>query len=132
MVHDDYESKRHKIFDPVPMSQEPSCGSGMKRSNFDSLRRAHAESEKGMKMRWGMVDDCYALLVVAWWHPRGGAEYRLPPSYSFELYQHAYEVWHELHQCEMIVQSTWNSEIGLVTYLVGWYLSRNWPVRHVA
>ena len=53
----------------------------MKRYNFDFLRRTNAESEKDRTMRWGMAGDCYAMLVVAWWHPRGGAEYRLPPSY---------------------------------------------------
>ena len=50
-ARDDYESNRHKISDdPVPMAQEPSSGSGMKRSNLDSLRRADAEAEKALKL----------------------------------------------------------------------------------
>ena len=28
----------------------------------------------------------------------------------------------------MVEQSMWNDEIGLVTYFVGWYLSRPWLV----
>ena len=49
-VRDDYESKRHKTSDdPVPMAQEPSSGSGMKRSNFDSLRRADVAAERAFK-----------------------------------------------------------------------------------
>ena len=48
-VRDDYESKRHKTSDDlVSMAKEPSSGSGMKRSNFDSLRRADAEAEKAL------------------------------------------------------------------------------------
>ena len=34
-VHDDHESKRHKISDDtLPMAQEPSSGSGLKRSDL--------------------------------------------------------------------------------------------------
>ena len=37
---DDHESKRHKNSDDtVPMAQEPSSGSGVKRSNIEAIRR---------------------------------------------------------------------------------------------
>ena len=46
-VRDDYESKRHKTSDdPVPMSQEPSSRSGVKRTDVEAIRRADAEAEK--------------------------------------------------------------------------------------
>ena len=49
-AHDDLESKRHKSSDDtVPMAQEPSSGSGVKRSNFEAIRRADAEAEKALK-----------------------------------------------------------------------------------
>ena len=49
-ARDDHESKRHKSSgDNVPMAQEPSSGSGVKRSNFEAIRRADAEAEKGVK-----------------------------------------------------------------------------------
>ena len=49
-VRDDHESKRHKISDDtVPMAQEPSSGSGVKRSNLEAIRRADAEAEKALK-----------------------------------------------------------------------------------
>ena len=42
-ARDDNESKRHKSSDdPVPMAQEPSSGSGVKRSNLEAIRRADA------------------------------------------------------------------------------------------
>ena len=47
---DDHESKRHKNSDDiVPMAQEPSSGSGVKRSNFEAIRRADAEAKKTLK-----------------------------------------------------------------------------------
>ena len=47
---DDHESKRHKSSDDtVPMAQEPSSGSGVKRSNLEAIRRADAEAEKALK-----------------------------------------------------------------------------------
>ena len=42
-ARDDHESKR------VPMAQEPSSGSGVKRSNIEAIRRAVAEAEKALK-----------------------------------------------------------------------------------
>ena len=49
-ARDDHESKRHKNFDDtVPMAQEPSSGSGVKRSNLETIRRAGAEAEKALK-----------------------------------------------------------------------------------
>ena len=57
---DDLESKRHKDSqdsarklaaddDTVPVAQEPSSGSGVKRSNIEAIRRADAEAEKALK-----------------------------------------------------------------------------------
>ena len=49
-ARDDHESKRHKNSDDtVPMGQEPSSGSGVKRSNLEAMRRAGAEAEKALK-----------------------------------------------------------------------------------
>ena len=49
-ARDDHESKRHKNSDDtVPMAQEPSSGSGVKRSFLEAIRRADAESEKVLK-----------------------------------------------------------------------------------
>ena len=59
-ARDDRESKRHKDSqdsarrlaandDTVPMAQEPSSGSGVKRSNIEAIRRADAEAEKALK-----------------------------------------------------------------------------------
>ena len=49
-ARDDHESKRHKNSDDtVPMAQEPSSGSGVKRSNIEAIRRADAEAEKALK-----------------------------------------------------------------------------------
>ena len=48
---DDHESKRHKNSDDtVPMTQEPSSGSGVKRSNLEAIRRADAEAEKALNV----------------------------------------------------------------------------------
>ena len=45
-ARDDHESKRHKNSDDtVPMAQEPSSGSGVKRSDVEAIRRADAEAE---------------------------------------------------------------------------------------
>ena len=44
----DHEAKRRKD-DATPMVQEPSSGSGVKRSNIEALRRADAEAEKALK-----------------------------------------------------------------------------------
>ena len=42
-ARDVHESKRHKNSDDtVPMAQEPSSGSGVKRSNIEAIRRADA------------------------------------------------------------------------------------------
>ena len=50
LARDDHESKRHKSSDDsVPMAQEPSSGSGMKRSNPEAIRRADAEAEKALE-----------------------------------------------------------------------------------
>ena len=43
---EDHEAKRHKD-DATPMVQEPSSGSGVKRSNNEAIRRA--EAEKALK-----------------------------------------------------------------------------------
>ena len=49
-ARDDHESKGHKSSDDaVPMTQEPSAGSGVKRSNLEGIRRADAEAEKALK-----------------------------------------------------------------------------------
>ena len=49
-ARDDHESERHKSSDDtVPMAQEPSSGSGVKRSNLEAIRRADAEAEKALK-----------------------------------------------------------------------------------
>ena len=49
-ARDDHESKRHNNSDDiVPMAQEPSSGSGVKRSNLEAIRRADAEAEKALK-----------------------------------------------------------------------------------
>ena len=59
-ARDDHESKRHKDSqdsasrlaandDTEPMAQEPSSGSGVKRSNIEAIRRADAEAEKALK-----------------------------------------------------------------------------------
>ena len=49
-ARDDHESKRHKSSDDtVPMAQEPSSGSGVKRSNLEAVRRADAEAEKAVR-----------------------------------------------------------------------------------
>ena len=49
-ARDDPESKRHKSSDDtVPMAQEHSSGSGVKRSNLEAIRRADAEAEKAVK-----------------------------------------------------------------------------------
>ena len=49
-ARDDNESKRHKNSDDtVPMAQEPSSGSGVKRANIEAIRRADAEAEKALK-----------------------------------------------------------------------------------
>ena len=47
-ARDDHESKRHNSSDDtVPMAQEPSSGSGVKRSNHEAIRSANAETEEG-------------------------------------------------------------------------------------
>ena len=49
-ARDDHESERHTSSDDtVPMAQEPSFGSGVKRSNLEAIRRADAEAEKALK-----------------------------------------------------------------------------------
>ena len=49
-ARDDHESKRHMSSDDtVPMAQEPSSGSGVKRSNIEAIRSADAEAEKAVK-----------------------------------------------------------------------------------
>ena len=49
-ARDDHESKRHRSSDDaVPMAQELSSGSGVKRSNLEAIRRADAEAEKALK-----------------------------------------------------------------------------------
>ena len=40
--------KRRKE-DTVPMAQDPSSGSGVKRYNLEAIRRADAEAEKALK-----------------------------------------------------------------------------------
>ena len=39
--------------DIVPMAQEPSSGSGVKRFNLEAIRRADAEAEKALKRAQG-------------------------------------------------------------------------------
>ena len=49
-ARDDHVSKRHKNSDDtVPMAQEPSTGSGVKRSHLEAIRRADAVAEKALK-----------------------------------------------------------------------------------
>ena len=49
-ARDVHESKRHKNSDDtVPMAQEPSSGSGVKRSNLEAIRSADADAEKAFK-----------------------------------------------------------------------------------
>ena len=49
-ARDDHESNRHKSSDDtVPMAQEPSPGSGVKRSNLEVIRRADVEAEKAFE-----------------------------------------------------------------------------------
>ena len=38
-----------KTLTTLPMAQEPSSGSGVKRSNLEAIRRADAEAEKALK-----------------------------------------------------------------------------------
>ena len=63
-ARDDHESKRHRDSqdsarrlpandDTVPMAQELSSGSGVKRSNIEAIRRADAEAEEALN-----VHDC--------------------------------------------------------------------------
>ena len=47
-ARNDHEAKRHKD-DALPMEQEPSSSSGVKRSNVEAIRRADAEAEKAVK-----------------------------------------------------------------------------------
>ena len=49
-VRDDHESKHQKV-DEIPVQQEPSSSSGVKHSTIDveAMRRADAQSEKGLK-----------------------------------------------------------------------------------
>ena len=50
LVQMTHGSKRHKSSDDtVPMAQEPSSGSGVKRLNLEAIRRADAEAEKALK-----------------------------------------------------------------------------------
>ena len=52
-ARDDHESNRHKSSDDtVPMAQEPSSGSGVKRSNLEVIRRADVEADKAVKGKW--------------------------------------------------------------------------------
>ena len=56
-ARDDHESKRHKSSDDIkPMTQEPSSGSGVKRSNLEAIRRADAEAQKALK-RARLLDE---------------------------------------------------------------------------
>ena len=58
---DDHESKRHKSSDDtVPMAQELSSGSGVKRSNLEAIRRADVEAEKAVK-RAKMLEERRAV-----------------------------------------------------------------------
>ena len=47
-ARDDHEAKRRK-YDTALMVQEPSSGSGVRRSNIEAIRRADAEAEKALK-----------------------------------------------------------------------------------
>ena len=47
-ARDDHESKRHESSDDaLPMAQEPSSGSGVKRSNLEAIRRAETCQSAG-------------------------------------------------------------------------------------
>ena len=47
-ARDDHESKRHKSSDDaLPMAQEPSSGSGVKRSDLEAIRRAETCQSAG-------------------------------------------------------------------------------------
>ena len=60
-ARDDHESKRHKSSDDtVPVAQEPSSGSGVKRSNLEAIRRADAEAEEAVK-RAKMLEERRAV-----------------------------------------------------------------------
>ena len=47
-ARNDHEAKRHKD-DALPMEQEPSSSSGVKRANVEAICRADAEAEKAVK-----------------------------------------------------------------------------------
>ena len=56
-ARNDHESKRHKNSDnTVSMAQEPSSGSGVKRSNLEAIWRADAAAEKDLK-RTKVLED---------------------------------------------------------------------------
>ena len=48
-----------KTLTTLPMAQEPSPGSGVKRSNLEVIRRADAEAEKAVK-RAKVLEECRA------------------------------------------------------------------------
>ena len=54
-ARDDHEAKRRKG-DSVPMEQEPSSSSGVKRLDTEAIRRADAEAEKALK-RARLLDE---------------------------------------------------------------------------
>ena len=54
-VRDEHEAKRRKD-DAVPMEQEPSSSSGVKRVETEAIRRADAEAEKSLK-RARLLDE---------------------------------------------------------------------------
>ena len=61
----DHEAKRRKSSDDtVPMAQDPSSGSGVKRSNLEAIRRADAEAEKALK-RARLLDERRAAKRVS-------------------------------------------------------------------
>ena len=62
-ARNDHEAKRHKD-DALPMEQEPSSSSGVKRANVEAIRRADAEAEKALK-RARVLDERRAAKRVS-------------------------------------------------------------------
>ena len=63
-ARNEHEAKRHKD-DALPMAQEPSSGSGVKRSNFEAIRRADAEAEKALKRATNAEVSPESMMIAA-------------------------------------------------------------------
>ena len=75
-ARDDHESKRRKVFqdsarklaandDPVPTAQEPSSGSGVKRSIIEAIRGADAEAKRELKRARSLEERRAAMKASA-------------------------------------------------------------------